>query len=316
MTWKRSVKTSMSKLSRVDSWRFSERGLRDSTNQCLLVLAEMARSRMRSCPVSDLTVNAVALNAQLYLPLFGDQNYSSWSHLFSFGMLADLSQYTVANFPSRLYCIPNFLSATEERDLCDLIYASPIPKWVTLSGRRLQNWGGIPHPKGMLSEPIPPWLTKFVDRVSALGVFGSHSANHVLINEYKPGQGISGEMAHWLESEFIYRMVCGSNLTSASRLPLSRLEQPGSIPALVLPSGDTAIRHRKGATADKCFRGLLTHPFTVVSNNLPSVRLEQYMWTWNGESKAMHVNLTVPPVAQNHPEIFCPVLEVHCITRL
>ncbi|OON15554.1 oxidoreductase, 2OG-Fe(II) oxygenase family protein, partial [Opisthorchis viverrini] len=106
-------------------------------------------------------------------------------------MLADLSQYTVANFPSRLYYIPDFLSATEERDLCDFIYASPIPKWVTLSGRRLQNWGGIPHPKGMLSEPIPPWLTKFVDRVSALGVFGSHCANHVLINEYKPGQGIS-----------------------------------------------------------------------------------------------------------------------------
>ncbi|TGZ64718.1 hypothetical protein CRM22_006236 [Opisthorchis felineus] len=106
-------------------------------------------------------------------------------------MLADLSQYTVANFPSRLYYIPDFLSETEEQDLCDFIYASPIPKWVTLSGRRLQNWGGIPHPKGMLSEPIPPWLTKFVDRVSALGVFGSNCANHVLVNEYKPGQGIS-----------------------------------------------------------------------------------------------------------------------------
>ncbi|KAG5442242.1 hypothetical protein CSKR_100174, partial [Clonorchis sinensis] len=44
--------------------------------------------------------------------------------------------------------------------------------------------------------------------------------------------------------------VRGSNPTSASRLSLSRLEQPGSIPALVLPSGGMAARHRKGATAD------------------------------------------------------------------
>ncbi|KAG5441923.1 hypothetical protein CSKR_106368 [Clonorchis sinensis] len=43
--------------------------------------------------------------------------------------------------------------------------------------------------------------------------------------------------------------VHGSNPTSASRLPLSRLGQPDSIPALVLPSGGMAARHRKGVTA-------------------------------------------------------------------
>ncbi|KER30418.1 hypothetical protein T265_03151 [Opisthorchis viverrini] len=45
--------------------------------------------------------------------------------------------------------------------------------------------------------------------------------------------------------------VCGSNPISASRLPLSRLGQPGSIPALVQPSGGMAVRHRKGATAER-----------------------------------------------------------------
>ncbi|KAG5448288.1 hypothetical protein CSKR_110461 [Clonorchis sinensis] len=45
--------------------------------------------------------------------------------------------------------------------------------------------------------------------------------------------------------------VRGSNPTSASRLPLSRLGQPGSIPALVQPSGGMAVRHRKGATAER-----------------------------------------------------------------
>ncbi|KER33217.1 hypothetical protein T265_00906 [Opisthorchis viverrini] len=55
----------------------------------------------------------------------------------------------------------------------------------------------------------------------------------------------------WLEREFTDRKVRDSNPTSASRLALSRLGQPGSIPALVLPSGGMAARHRKGATAER-----------------------------------------------------------------
>ncbi|KER26734.1 hypothetical protein T265_06096 [Opisthorchis viverrini] len=53
-----------------------------------------------------------------------------------------------------------------------------------------------------------------------------------------------------LEREFTNRKVRGSNPTSASRFPLSRLGQPGSIPALVLPSGSVAVGHQKGATAE------------------------------------------------------------------
>ncbi|KAG5442537.1 hypothetical protein CSKR_108732 [Clonorchis sinensis] len=55
----------------------------------------------------------------------------------------------------------------------------------------------------------------------------------------------------WIEREFADRKVRGSNPTSASRLLLSRLGQPGSIPALVLPSSGMATRHRKGATAER-----------------------------------------------------------------
>ncbi|KAG5441164.1 hypothetical protein CSKR_102740, partial [Clonorchis sinensis] len=44
-------------------------------------------------------------------------------------------------------------------------------------------------------------------------------------------------MAQWLERKFTGRKVRGSNPTSASRFPLSRLGQPDSIPAFVLPSG-------------------------------------------------------------------------------
>ncbi|KAG5442220.1 hypothetical protein CSKR_100194 [Clonorchis sinensis] len=55
----------------------------------------------------------------------------------------------------------------------------------------------------------------------------------------------------WLEREFTDRKVRGSNPTSVSRLPLSRFGQPGSSPALVLPLGGMAARHRKSETAHK-----------------------------------------------------------------
>ncbi|KAG5443251.1 hypothetical protein CSKR_111052 [Clonorchis sinensis] len=59
--------------------------------------------------------------------------------------------------------------------------------------------------------------------------------------------------AQWLQRESTDQMVRGLNPTSASGLFLSRLGQPGSIPALVFPSGGTAVRHRKGATAERFF---------------------------------------------------------------
>ncbi|KAG5454601.1 hypothetical protein CSKR_110956 [Clonorchis sinensis] len=68
---------------------------------------------------------------------------------------------------------------------------------------------------------------------------------------------LSGVLAerwlNWLERESTDRKVRGSNPTSASRLALSRLRQPGSIPALVLPSGGAAAKHRKGVTPEQFF---------------------------------------------------------------
>ncbi|KAG5455100.1 hypothetical protein CSKR_107358 [Clonorchis sinensis] len=63
----------------------------------------------------------------------------------------------------------------------------------------------------------------------------------------------SARWLKWLEREFTDRKVRGSNPISASRLPLSRLGQPGSIPALVLPSGSMAARHRRGVAAERLF---------------------------------------------------------------
>ncbi|KAG5453835.1 hypothetical protein CSKR_109607 [Clonorchis sinensis] len=60
-----------------------------------------------------------------------------------------------------------------------------------------------------------------------------------------------GEIAQWLERKSTDRKVRGSNPTSASRLFLSRLGQPGSIPALVLFWGGMVARHQKGVTAER-----------------------------------------------------------------
>eukprot|EP00800_Vazella_pourtalesii_P020624 TRINITY_DN735_c8_g1_i1.p1 TRINITY_DN735_c8_g1~~TRINITY_DN735_c8_g1_i1.p1 ORF type:complete len:224 (+),score=35.80 TRINITY_DN735_c8_g1_i1:301-972(+) len=101
-----------------------------------------------------------------------------------------LSQYRIQDIAETAYYIPNFLTETQQQDLIHAIYSAPKPKWTSLSNRRLQNWGGYPHPKGMVTEPMPSWLSDQIISVTTTGLFGDKTPNHVLINEYTPGQGI------------------------------------------------------------------------------------------------------------------------------
>ncbi|PVD26190.1 hypothetical protein C0Q70_13859 [Pomacea canaliculata] len=50
--------------------------------------------------------------------------------------------------------------------------------------------GGLPGPKGMVAEDLPVWLKSYGDQISELGIFEGKVPNHVLVNEYEPGQGI------------------------------------------------------------------------------------------------------------------------------
>ncbi|KAH6926734.1 hypothetical protein HPB50_021253 [Hyalomma asiaticum] len=102
----------------------------------------------------------------------------------------DLDKFRVASLPNSVYYVPDFITVIEEKCLYDKVYDAPKPKWVQLAHRRLQNWGGLPHPKGMVSEALPQWLKDISTKVASLGVFGEKSPNHVLVNEYKPGEGI------------------------------------------------------------------------------------------------------------------------------
>lgn len=78
----------------------------------------------------------------------------------------------------------------EENQLSKYVYSVPKPKWTCLSKRRLQDYGGIPHKNGMIVEDIPAWLHIYMKKVDDLNVFEGNKSNHVLINEYLPGQGI------------------------------------------------------------------------------------------------------------------------------
>lgn len=102
----------------------------------------------------------------------------------------NVEKYIIKKAPPTVYCIPDFITRDEESHLLNKIYSAPKPKWTQLSNRRLQNWGGIPHAKGMIAEKLPEWLDIYLDRINQLGVFGSVKPNHVLINEYTAGQGI------------------------------------------------------------------------------------------------------------------------------
>ncbi|KAI9585280.1 alpha-ketoglutarate-dependent dioxygenase alkB homolog 6 [Glossina fuscipes] len=102
----------------------------------------------------------------------------------------DFSDFLVRKCPETAMYIPNFITSEEEQIILSHIERTPKPKWTQLLNRRLINYGGIPHVNGMLAEEIPIWLQTYVEKINNLNIFETQKANHVLVNEYRPGQGI------------------------------------------------------------------------------------------------------------------------------
>ena len=104
--------------------------------------------------------------------------------------------YKLTNVPDSLYYVPNFITVGEEEHLLSCVNNVPRTRWVQLRNRRLQNWGGQPHVKGMIqTESLPKWLDLFTERIFQLGretlsLDTSFQFNHCLVNEYEAGQGI------------------------------------------------------------------------------------------------------------------------------
>ncbi|XP_008213508.1 alpha-ketoglutarate-dependent dioxygenase alkB homolog 6 [Nasonia vitripennis] len=144
--------------------------------------------------------------------------------------LQDLSsKYTVQEVPPLVCYIPNFITKEEESDITQKVNSAPLPKWTQLSHRRLQNWGGIPHPKGMIAEEIPKWLEVQIDKIAKLNIFDKDKRpNHVLINEYLPGQGIMAHSDGPLFHPIVTTISCGSHtlLEFYKRHETDKVESP------------------------------------------------------------------------------------------
>lgn len=122
----------------------------------------------------------------------------------------DLEIYKVADEPPTIYYIQNFITEAEETYLIESVNKAPKPRWTQLSNRRLQNWGGIPHSKGMIAEEMPNWLKTYTEKLGKLNLFNGKTPNHVLVNEYTPGQGI---MPH-TDGPLFYPTISTINLGS------------------------------------------------------------------------------------------------------
>lgn len=102
-----------------------------------------------------------------------------------------------------------------------------------LSGRRLQNHGGIVHAKGLIPAPIPSWLQQLLKALPAqlLGLFpADQPPNHVLINSYQPGCGIMVRTSClWLSCSFpscVFWLICTmthSVWPAAKHLPMAQV---------------------------------------------------------------------------------------------
>jgi len=121
-----------------------------------------------------------------------------------------LAQYRVPGLPSSMYYITNFITEEEEKSIlesvrkvsrsADILITNCVQispnKWISLTKRRLQAVPARLTASNTLvsNTELPNWLTTHITKkFTDLGLFiqAPHGqANHCLINEYLPGQGI------------------------------------------------------------------------------------------------------------------------------
>ena len=132
-----------------------------------------------------------------------------------------LSEVAITSVPDSAYYIPNFITQAEEEVILEKVLSeanatvclltvpaqinsAPRPTWRHLSHRRLQTYPCTLTPQNaLLAAALPTWLSDpVVPRLLSIPVSNAtekshifsespHQApNHVLVNEYAPGQGI------------------------------------------------------------------------------------------------------------------------------
>jgi len=75
----------------------------------------------------------------------------------------------------------------------------------------------VPHAKGLIAEPLPGWLRELGQRIqNELQLWVDSVPNHVLVNEYRPGEGILVCFAALSVAEFCSRTKMGRYTDLAS----------------------------------------------------------------------------------------------------
>ncbi|KAI0041661.1 hypothetical protein FA95DRAFT_1584663 [Auriscalpium vulgare] len=108
----------------------------------------------------------------------------------------DFSRYSVPGSDETFY-IPDFITKDEEEYLIRKIGETPQPKWKQLAKRRrVPSRGDLTPNSILIPQAMPSFLSEYPDliaRLKATGAFGGsphQQPNHVILNQYLPGQGI------------------------------------------------------------------------------------------------------------------------------
>ena len=89
--------------------------------------------------------------------------------------------------------------------------------WTKLKDRKLLHLGGSPCDslgQGIDLEPLPPWAQAVCDEFVGRGVFPPEAPpNHILLNDYRPGQGIAAHKDGPLYDSRVAVLSLGSHAT-------------------------------------------------------------------------------------------------------
>jgi alkylated DNA repair protein alkB family protein 6 len=178
----------------------------------------------------------------------------------------------------------------------------PAQRWTHLSHRRLQaHPSTLTKNNTLLASPLPAYLTNpVVQRFTALGIFTDtphQQPNHVLINEYRPGEGIMPHEDGSAYAPVVATVSLGSTLclklshkptpegdltdssATQSSLPTRILQEPRSLLITTghaygeLMHGIASVEVDEDLNADTVANwGLLADPETIVQAGGRNVR--------------------------------------------
>lgn len=116
----------------------------------------------------------------------------------------DLEHHRLPSSLRSLYLVSEYISEEEEQVLLREIGAGR-QAWRTVSGRRLQNWGGVVHKAGLIPAPLPSWLRRITDKISAeTGIYGHQAGTEQPLQASRGGQGVCLQLPPLACSYFLF----------------------------------------------------------------------------------------------------------------